>query len=72
MDDIWTRLLAFDPAAPIDEASAIINTTELAFTRAFSFGGRSANAGVLVPVIGGHVEGPVGESGRVHHDRRGF
>ena len=49
--------LAFDPAAPIDEASAIINTTALAFTRTFSVGGRSANAGVAVPVIGGHIEG---------------
>ena len=49
--------LAFDPAAPIDEGSAVINTTALVFTRAFSLGGRSANAGVVVPVIGGHVEG---------------
>ena len=49
--------VAFDPSAPIDEASARINTTVLAFTRAFSLGGRSANAGVLVPVIGGQVEG---------------
>ena len=28
--------LAFDPAAPIDEASATINTTALAFARAFA------------------------------------
>lgn len=49
--------VAFDPSAPIDEASARINTTALAFTRAFSLGGRSANVGVVVPVIGGHVEG---------------
>ena len=49
--------LAFDPAAPIDEASAVINTTALAFTRAFSLGGRSANAGIAIPIIGGHVEG---------------
>jgi outer membrane putative beta-barrel porin/alpha-amylase len=49
--------LAFDPAAPIDEASARINTTALAFTRAFSLGGRSANAGIAVPVVGGHIEG---------------
>jgi hypothetical protein len=49
--------VAFDPSAPIDEASARINTTALAFTRAFSIGGRSANAGVVVPVIGGHIEG---------------
>ena len=49
--------LAFDPAAPIDEASARINTTSLSFTRAFSLAGRSANAGGALPVIGGHVEG---------------
>ena len=49
--------LAFDPAAPIDEASARINTTAFAFTRVFSLAGRSANAGVVVPMVGGHVEG---------------
>ena len=49
--------LAFDPAAPIDEASARINTTALSFTRAFSLAGRSANAGASLPIIGGHVEG---------------
>jgi len=49
--------LAFDPSAPIDEASATINTTALALTRAFNLAGRSANAGVMVPVIVGHVEG---------------
>ena len=49
--------VAFDPAAPIDEASARINTTALAFTRAFGLGGRSANAGVVVPIIAGHIEG---------------
>ena len=49
--------LAFDPSAPIDEASARINTTALAFTRAFNLAGRSANALVMLPVVGGHVEG---------------
>jgi hypothetical protein len=49
--------VAFDPSAPIDEASARINTTALAFTRALSLCGRSANAGIMVPVIGGHIEG---------------
>ena len=49
--------VAFDPAAPIDEANATINTTALSFTRAFSLAGRSANAGVVVPIVGGHVEG---------------
>ena len=49
--------LAFDPAAPIDEASAVINTTGLAFTTAFGLAGRSANATLIVPVIAGHIEG---------------
>ena len=49
--------VAFDPSAPIDEARARIDTTGLAFTRAFGLGGRSANAGVVVPVIGGHIAG---------------
>ena len=49
--------LAFDPSAPIDEANARINTTALAFTRAFSLAGRSANAGVVIPIVAGHIEG---------------
>jgi hypothetical protein len=49
--------LAFDPSAPIDEASATIDTVAFAFTRAFNLAGRSANAGVMLPVIGGHLEG---------------
>ena len=36
--------IAFEPSVPIDEASARINTTVVAFTRAFSLAGRSANA----------------------------
>ena len=49
--------LAFEPSAPIDEANARINTAAFAFTRAFSLAGRSANAGVVLPVISGHIEG---------------
>lgn len=49
--------VAFDPAAPIDEASATINTTAFAFTRAFDLAGRSANVGVVLPLIAGHLEG---------------
>jgi hypothetical protein len=63
--------VAFDTSAPIDEASATINTTALSFTRAFSLGGRSANAGVTVPIIVGHVEGRyLGEPAEA--DRFGF
>jgi hypothetical protein len=49
--------IAFDPALPIDDGRAKINTTALVFTRAFSLAGRSANAGVVVPIVGGHLEG---------------
>ena len=49
--------VAFDPSAPIDEASARINTTALSFTRAFRLAGRSANAGGSLPIVGGHIEG---------------
>jgi hypothetical protein len=49
--------LAFDPSAPIDEASATINTTALAFTRAFGVVSRSANVGVVLPIVAGHLEG---------------
>jgi hypothetical protein len=49
--------VAFDASAPVQEASATINTTALGFTRAFSLAGRSANAGVVLPLIVGHVEG---------------
>jgi hypothetical protein len=63
--------LAFDPSAPIDEASARINTTAFSFTRAFSLAGRSANAGVVLPVVAGHLEGLyLGESTAV--DRFGL
>ncbi len=49
--------VAFDPSAPIDEATAIVDTVAVVYTRTFSLAGRSANAGVVVPVVGGHVEG---------------
>jgi len=49
--------LAFDPSAPIDEASAAINTTAFVATHVFNLAGRSANATVVLPVIGGHIEG---------------
>ncbi len=49
--------VTFDPAAPIDDASAKINTTAFSFTRAFRLAGRSANAGFALPVVSGHVTG---------------
>jgi Putative MetA-pathway of phenol degradation len=49
--------IAFDPSAPIEDASSTINTSVIAFTRAFRLGTRSANASVSVPVVAGHLEG---------------
>ena len=49
--------LAFDPAVPVDEANAAINNTALALTGTYSLAGRSANLGVVLPVVGGHLEG---------------
>ena len=57
VDNLTWGDVAFDPSAPIDEASATINKTAFSFTRAFNLAGRSANAGVAVPVIAGHLEG---------------
>lgn len=63
--------LAFDPTAPIDDASATINTTAFAFVTAFSVAGRSANASVMMPIVAGHVEGfylgEFAEAGRFGH-----
>ena len=49
--------VAFDPSAPIDEASAAINTTAFVYTQVFNLAGRSANATLVLPVVGGHIEG---------------
>jgi hypothetical protein len=49
--------MSFEPSAPIDDANAKINTTGFAFTRAFNLAGRSANIGVVVPLVAGHLEG---------------
>jgi hypothetical protein len=49
--------LSFDPSAPISQASATINTTAFAYTKAFGLAGRSSNVGLVIPVVLGHVEG---------------
>lgn len=49
--------VAFDPALPVEDASATITQTAFSYTRAFNFAGRSANFGVAVPIVGGHIEG---------------
>ena len=45
--------VAFDPSAPIDEARPV-STPRARRSGPFSLGGRLANAGVVVPVIGRH------------------
>jgi hypothetical protein len=49
--------VAFDPSLPVDEARARINTTAVVYTRTLSIAGRSANVGIQLPVVGGHLEG---------------
>jgi hypothetical protein len=49
--------VAFDPSLPVDEARAKINTTAVAFTRTLAIAGRSANIGLQLPIVGGHLEG---------------
>jgi len=51
--------LSFDPATPVEQSTARINTTTFSFNRAINLGGRSANVGVVLPIVGGHVEGLV-------------
>ncbi len=49
--------LAFDPAGPIDEASAAINTTVFGYVRVVNVAGRSGQIAIGVPVVAGHLEG---------------
>ncbi len=63
--------LTFDPALPVEDASATINTTTVAYVRSLSFFGRSANVGIIAPYSVGRVEGLyLGEQTEVH--RSGF
>jgi hypothetical protein len=47
----------FEPALPVDDARAKIDTVAVAFTRTLAIAGRSANVGFQLPVIAGHLEG---------------
>ena len=49
--------LAFDPSGPIEDASGQISFSNLGFARTFNFAGRSANIGIGVPYVVGHLEG---------------
>jgi Putative MetA-pathway of phenol degradation len=47
--------IAFDPAAPLDDARAKINNTVLGYGRTLNVGGRSAQVSIGVPITAGHV-----------------
>jgi hypothetical protein len=49
--------VTFEPSLPVEEASARIGTTAVAFTHAFGMKRRSANVLLMVPVVGGHLKG---------------
>ena len=49
--------VTFDPALPVDDAHARIDAAIVAYTRAIAVAGRTANLGIQLPIVGGHVEG---------------
>jgi hypothetical protein len=59
--------LAFDPSGPIDEASAEITGSSLAYIRTLNIAGRAANAAIIVPYVVGDLEGLyLGEPASAH------
>jgi hypothetical protein len=49
--------VTFDPSLPIEDASAWVSAWSLGYARTMSVGGQSANIGVIVPYVVGHIEG---------------
>jgi hypothetical protein len=49
--------VTFDPALPTENARGTIDTVAIAYTRTLPIAGRSANIGLQMPILGGHVEG---------------
>jgi len=49
--------LAFDPAAPIEDVTAKITAQTVGYARTLGIAGRSANVGVIVPYVVGHLDG---------------
>lgn len=49
--------IAFDPSVPVEDVEARITTSALGYARTFNLAGRSANIGVIVPYVVGHLEG---------------
>lgn len=56
--------VVFDPAVPITNVEASVNTTALFYGRTFGLFGRSASAAVQLPYVWGNVEGDVFEERR--------
>ena len=51
--------ISFDPALPLTDVKASINTSFAGYIRSINFFGRSASVGVVVPYVWGNVEGNV-------------
>jgi hypothetical protein len=51
--------LNFDPSLPVEDASAVLHGTFLAYAHALDFFGRSANVAVTLPYAWGDLEGKV-------------
>lgn len=56
--------VVFDPASPISDVSANLNSTSLSYGRSFSLFGRVATVAVAVPGAWGSISGNVGEQRR--------
>ena len=58
----FTRItgdISFDPALPIEDATASLHTMTLGYVREIGLAGRSASVGVLAPYVWGSVQGLV-------------
>jgi hypothetical protein len=51
--------ISFDPALPIEDATATLHTTALGYVRAIGVAGRSASVGLVAPYVWGSVQGLV-------------
>lgn len=49
--------VSFNPALPVEDAEATINTLVVTYGRTLAVFGRSANLGIVVPMSDGHLEG---------------
>jgi Putative MetA-pathway of phenol degradation len=47
----------FDPAVPIEQAKATINSCALGYVRTLNVAGRSSSFGIVAPYVVGHLEG---------------